>query len=61
MKEVEHMTQKCKKDTEFHSVFLSLDDKGQDSALAILKTLEFAQSIMCSPKDDEKDSKPFRT
>lgn len=59
MKEVEYMTHICDNITEFHSVFLSLDDKGQDCALAILKSLEFAQSIMCSPKEDEKNSKLF--
>lgn len=35
---------------ELNSLFLTLDDKGQDSALIILRSLGFAQSVMCSKK-----------
>lgn len=35
---------------ELNSLFLTLDDRGQDSALIILRSLDFAQSVMCSPK-----------
>ena len=33
------------------SLFSSLDDRGQDSALAILRSLQFAQSFSCVPAD----------
>lgn len=31
---------------ELNSVFMSLDDKGKDSALTILRALSFAQTVM---------------
>ncbi|RKJ52615.1 hypothetical protein D7Y09_13980 [bacterium 1XD42-1] len=33
---------------EFNALFLSLNDKGQEAALTILKSLGFAQSVMSS-------------
>ncbi len=46
-----HDTEIVKKTVEFKEHFLSLNDKGQDSALNILRALEFAQSVMCEPVD----------
>lgn len=43
---------------ELNALFLTLDDKGQDSALTILRSLGFAQSVMCSPNLTEQPSKP---
>ncbi|MBO5031018.1 MAG: hypothetical protein J6C19_00690 [Lachnospiraceae bacterium] len=37
-----------KRIAEFHALFLTLDDRGQEEALIILKSLGFAQSVMCS-------------
>lgn len=50
------MTQERKnvrKIAEFSALFLSLDDEGQDRTLAILRSLGYAQSVMCSLKLDE--------
>lgn len=44
---------------ELNSLFLSLDDKGQDSALIVLRSLDFAQAVMCSSKKGEKPHKQF--
>lgn len=33
---------------EFNALFLTLNDKGQDAALIILRSLKFAQSVMCT-------------
>lgn len=44
------MTQKqdgTQKLAEMNAIFLGLNEKGQESALMILKSLEFAQSVMC--------------
>ena len=43
------MTQKDSNSKEMELVknFLALDERGQESALIILKSLEFAQSVMC--------------
>ena len=42
------MTQKDSnsKEMELVKIFLALDERGQESALIILKSLEFAQSVM---------------
>lgn len=55
------MTQKkkdVKKISELNALFLNLDDIGQDSALTILRSLGFAQSVMCSQKRRKRDRKP---
>lgn len=36
----------AKKIAELNALFLTLNDKGQDGALTILRSLEFAQSVM---------------
>lgn len=47
------MTQKqdsqdsTKKLAEMNALFLGLNEKGQESALVMLKSLEFAQAVMC--------------
>lgn len=33
--------------TEFDTLFMNLDEKGQEAALTVLKSLDFAQSVMC--------------
>lgn len=43
---------------ELNTLFLTLDDKGQDSALTILRSLGFAQSVMCSSNSAEQPRKP---
>lgn len=43
-------TENVKKIAELNSLFLNLNDIGQDSALTILRSLRFAQLVMCSPK-----------
>ena len=47
-------TENVRKIAELNALFLSLDDRGQDSALTILRSLEFAQSVMCSAKQEEQ-------
>lgn len=42
-----HENEMINKIAELNALFLSLNDKGQDSALNILRSLEFAQSVMC--------------
>lgn len=32
--------------TEFNALFLNLNEKGQEAALTVLKSLDFAQSVM---------------
>lgn len=46
-----------KRIAELNSIFLTLDDKGQDSVLMILRSLDFAQSVMNLSQEDEKSSK----
>lgn len=38
--------EKSQKTEELKSIFMLLDDNGRDSALTILRTLAFAQSVM---------------
>lgn len=54
------MTQKeknIKKISELNSLFLSLNSKGQKSALNVLRALEFAQTVMFSKKSKKFFSK----
>lgn len=46
-----------KRIAELNSIFLTLDDKGQDSVLMILRSLDFAQSVMNLSQEGEKSSK----
>lgn len=46
-----------KRIAELNSIFLTLDDKGQDSVLMILRSLDFAQSVMNLSQESEKSSK----
>lgn len=32
--------------TEFNTLFMNLNEKGQEAALTVLKSLDFAQSVM---------------
>lgn len=47
-----------KRIAELNALFLALDDKGQDSALTILRSLGFAQSVMGTNKQTEQSRKP---
>lgn len=47
--------EKCvEKTRQFNELFLSLDNKGQEAAITVLKSLNFAQSVMCSQTSEEK-------
>ncbi|WP_418666220.1 hypothetical protein [Allofournierella sp.] len=51
------MTQKEKdaqRLAELNTLFLTLDNTGQDSALTVLRALEFAQSVTRTPKAEEQ-------
>ena len=52
------MTQKDSnsKEMELVKIFLALDERGQESALIILKSLEFAQAVMCGKKEEQTES-----
>lgn len=45
-------TDNVKRIAELNALFLTLDNKGQDSALTILRSLGFAQSVMDPPKPE---------
>lgn len=44
---------------ELNTLFLTLDDRGQDGALTILRSLKFAQSVMCPAEQDDPAHKPY--
>jgi len=46
----------AKKIAELNSLFVALDEKGQESALNILRSLDFAQSVMVAPNSSQKSS-----
>ena len=39
---------------EFNVLFMNLNEKGQEAALNILRSLDFAQTVMCSPIADKQ-------
>ena len=41
---------------ELNALFVRLDDNGQDIALAILRALEFAQTVMYSQNTEQQSS-----
>ncbi len=41
---------------EFNTLFMNLNEKGQEAALTVLKSLEFAQSVMYSQKAETPNS-----
>ena len=43
---------------ELNSLFLTLNNKDQDIALIILRSLKFAQSVMSSPDPADRTRKP---
>lgn len=43
---------------EFNALFLNLNEKGQEAALTVLRSLEFAQSVM-DPHEDGQLKKPL--
>ena len=53
-----HIKEEAKKIAELNTIFLTLNDKGQDSALTILRSLGFAQSVMCSEQSRKPPKKP---
>lgn len=45
-----------KRMAEFNALFIKLNEKGQESALAVLRTLDFAQSATHLPEvEDQRD------
>ena len=48
-----------KKIAEFNALFLTLNEKGQDAALTVLKSLGFAQSVMCQQSDAQPRNPPM--
>lgn len=44
----ERAREQAKKIAELNALFLTLNEKGQESALTILRSLEFAQSVTLS-------------
>ena len=48
--------QRPSKVTEFNALFLALDEKSKDQALAMLRSLEYAQSVI-RPRKDGRVSK----
>lgn len=40
--------------TEFDTLFMNLNEKGQEAALTILKSLDFAQSVMNVPRAENQ-------
>lgn len=55
------MTQKeesVRKIAEFNALFLELNEKGKDAALTILRSLNFAQSIMYSRESEAQTRTP---
>ena len=44
--------EQAQKVAELNTLFLSLSDKGQESALNILRSLDFAQSVMLTSQED---------
>ena len=47
----------AKRINEFNTIFIGLNDKGQEGALTVLRALRFAQSVML-PQDAENQSNP---
>lgn len=45
--------------TEFDTLFMNLNEKGQDAALTVLRSLDFAQSIM-NLQREENQSNPTK-
>ena len=51
------MTQKkIKRIAEFNTIFMTLNDKGQEAALTVLQSLSFAQSVMCSSETEQANN-----
>lgn len=46
-----------KRIAELNALFLTLDDRGQYNALTVLRSLEFAQSVMGDSKSKEQSYK----
>jgi len=46
-----HSRDDAQKAAELNSIFTGLNDKGKDSALTILRALNFAQTVMRSESD----------
>lgn len=44
--------EQAKKIAELNTLFLTLNEKGQESALTILRSLEFAQSVTIPSQSD---------
>lgn len=56
-----HEKKNVKRIAEFNALFLTLNDKGQEAALTVLQSLDFAQSVMCSQSDRQPRKPPKQT
>lgn len=50
----------AKRIAEFNALFLALNERGQDAALTVLKSLGFAQSVMYSQNAEQPRNPPSR-
>lgn len=41
--------------SEFNTLFMNLNERGQEAALTVLRSLDFAQSVMYSQRTDQFD------
>ncbi len=46
------------REKEFRAIFPALNDSGKDSALCILRALDFAQSALCPAEEQQPPHKP---
>lgn len=49
------------KTAELNTLFLALDNRGQESALTVLRALQFAQSVMRASKPEDPPSDSFKS
>ncbi len=43
-----------RRNAEFNDLFMNLNEKGQEAALTVLKSLDFAQSVMYSQRAENQ-------
>ena len=51
----------AKKIAEFNALFLTLNEKGQEAALTVLQSLDFAQLVMCSQENSQPRKPSVKT
>lgn len=52
------MSENTKRIAEFNALFLTLNEKGQEAALTVLRSLGFAQSVMGQQADAQPSNPP---